>query len=175
MIASLLQLAPAANQANALPLKGLQLPQAVGWWPLAPGWWLLLILLLVLIPLLIFIAVRLWRRNSDKRQAKQLLNAAYHQWQADQNQQQLILQLNTVLKRFCRQRFPAAVSLSEQRWTDFLTQSAGAHLFTEQQMAALQSGAYRPQPVPSLDEQNLVKSCQLWLSKAKNANIRETQ
>ena len=174
MIASLLQLAPAASQANPLPLKGLQLPEAVSWWPLAPGWWLLLIILIVAIPLLMLTAVRLWRRNSDKRQAKQLLNSAYSQWLADQNQQQLILQVNTVLKRFCRQRFPEAVSLSEQRWTEFLNKSAGIPLFTEQQTTALQSGAYRAQPVASLNEQDLVKNCQRWLNKARSANLRET-
>ena len=32
---------------NALPLRDLHLPDAVGWWPLAPGWWLLLGLLAV--------------------------------------------------------------------------------------------------------------------------------
>ena len=24
---------------NVLPLRDLHLPEAVGWWPLAPGWW----------------------------------------------------------------------------------------------------------------------------------------
>jgi hypothetical protein len=28
-----------------IPLRGLHLPEAVGWWPLAPGWWLLIALL----------------------------------------------------------------------------------------------------------------------------------
>ena len=174
MITTLSQLAPAAGQANPLPLQGLQLPDAVSWWPLAPGWWLLITILCIATPLLVFLIFRMWRRNSDKRQAKQLLNSAYSQWLADQNQQQLILQVNTVLKRFCHQRFPEAVSLSEQRWTDFLNKSAGIHLFTEQQTTALQSGAYRAQPVTSLNEQDLVKNCQRWLNKARNANLRET-
>ena len=24
---------------TALPLRDLHLPDAIGWWPLAPGWW----------------------------------------------------------------------------------------------------------------------------------------
>ena len=28
-----------------IPLRGLHLPEVVGWWPLAPGWWLLIALL----------------------------------------------------------------------------------------------------------------------------------
>ena len=30
---------------NALPLRDLHLPEAIGWWPLAPGWWVLLAML----------------------------------------------------------------------------------------------------------------------------------
>ena len=30
---------------QSIPLRGLHLPEAVGWWPLAPGWWLLIVLL----------------------------------------------------------------------------------------------------------------------------------
>ena len=29
---------------QAIPLRGLHLPETVGWWPLAPGWWLLIAL-----------------------------------------------------------------------------------------------------------------------------------
>ena len=30
-----------------IPLRGLHLPETVGWWPLAPGWWLLIILAVI--------------------------------------------------------------------------------------------------------------------------------
>ena len=32
---------------NALPLRDLHLPDAIGWWPLAPGWWVLIALSLL--------------------------------------------------------------------------------------------------------------------------------
>ena len=44
---------------QAIPLRGLHLPDAVGWWPLAPGWWLLGALLVVVSGLL----VRSWLRR----------------------------------------------------------------------------------------------------------------
>ena len=44
--------------ATPLPLKDIHLPEAIGWWPLAPGWWILLLL----IGLLIF-AVVIWLRR----------------------------------------------------------------------------------------------------------------
>jgi hypothetical protein len=30
-----------------IPLRGLHLPDAIGWWPLAPGWWVIITLALV--------------------------------------------------------------------------------------------------------------------------------
>jgi hypothetical protein len=44
---------------QAIPLRGLHLPEAVGWWPLAPGWWLLAALLTLALGLL----VRGWLRR----------------------------------------------------------------------------------------------------------------
>ena len=35
---------------QAIPLRGLHLPEAVGLWPLAPGWWLLLLILVLAMP-----------------------------------------------------------------------------------------------------------------------------
>ena len=31
-----------------LPLRDIELPEAISWWPLAPGWWLLLMVVLTL-------------------------------------------------------------------------------------------------------------------------------
>ncbi len=36
-----------------IPLRDLHLPEAIGWWPLAPGWWLLIGLVLIGLVLLI--------------------------------------------------------------------------------------------------------------------------
>ena len=30
-----------------IPLRDLHLPEAIGWWPLAPGWWILIAIALV--------------------------------------------------------------------------------------------------------------------------------
>jgi len=44
---------------QAIPLRGLHLPEPVGWWPLAPGWWVLLAMLVIACGLL----VRAWLRR----------------------------------------------------------------------------------------------------------------
>jgi hypothetical protein len=44
---------------TALPLRDLHLPDALGWWPLAPGWW---VVLAIIVALLAYFARRLYRR-----------------------------------------------------------------------------------------------------------------
>ncbi len=41
-----------------IPIRDLHLPDAVGWWPLAPGWWILITLA---VALLAWLGVRAWR------------------------------------------------------------------------------------------------------------------
>ena len=54
---------------NALPLRDLHLPEAVGWWPLAPGWWVLLGLLAVALGYLAWRWYRAWVFNAPRRYA----------------------------------------------------------------------------------------------------------
>ena len=68
---------------QAIPLRGLHLPETVGWWPLAPGWWLLIV---VLIAAAVFL-IRAWlqrrahaaARRKALRQLEESRSAyAYH-------------------------------------------------------------------------------------------------
>ena len=54
---------------DALPLRDLQLPEAVGWWPLAPGWWVLLALSVAGFAYLSWRWYRAWRFNAPRRYA----------------------------------------------------------------------------------------------------------
>ena len=44
---------------NAIPLRDLHLPDAIGWWPLAPGWWAALA---IVVAVLCYFAWRLYKR-----------------------------------------------------------------------------------------------------------------
>ena len=68
---------------QAIPLRGLHLPEPVGWWPLAPGWWVLLAMLVVASVLLMRAWLRRRARSAARRRALRQLEEsraayAYH-------------------------------------------------------------------------------------------------
>ena len=54
---------------DALPLRDLQLPETVGWWPLAPGWWVLITLIVAGVAYLAWRWYRAWQFNAPRRYA----------------------------------------------------------------------------------------------------------
>ena len=52
-----------------LPLRDLHLPEPVGWWPLAPGWWLLILLAIIAIAYGLVRAYQRRQRNAARRYA----------------------------------------------------------------------------------------------------------
>ncbi|NNE60276.1 MAG: DUF4381 domain-containing protein [Woeseia sp.] len=52
-----------------IPLRDLHLPEAIGWWPLAPGWWFLLSLVAVGLLFAAWRALAAWQRGRPRRAA----------------------------------------------------------------------------------------------------------
>ena len=68
---------------QAIPLRGLHLPEPVGWWPLAPGWWVLIALLALAAGLLVRAWLRRRAHSAARRRALRQLELsrsayAYH-------------------------------------------------------------------------------------------------
>ncbi len=65
-----------------IPLRDLHLPEAVDWWPLAPGWWVVIALLAVVLIYLCRLYLRTRARGAARRHALRQLNeltAAFEQ------------------------------------------------------------------------------------------------
>ena len=82
-----------------LPLRDLHLPDPIGWWPLAPGWWILIVLAVAGIGWLL---LRAWRKrqfNAPRRYAIRALSTVEAEYLAHRDPVMLGQQLSELLRR----------------------------------------------------------------------------
>lgn len=58
-----------------IPLRDLHLPEAIGWWPLAPGWWFVIALALIALGYVVHLYRKHRSRGAARRYALRQLNA----------------------------------------------------------------------------------------------------
>jgi len=123
-------------------LRDIHLPAPVEWWPLAPGWWLLIALG---VASLIAVAIYLYRhikRNAYRHQA--LLQLQQLAGPGERNS--LWLQsLNELLKRCAHSAYPQGhtSSLHGKTWCNFLQQQVDNAVVTPEALALLSDGGYK--------------------------------
>ncbi|MCH9691980.1 MAG: DUF4381 domain-containing protein [Gammaproteobacteria bacterium] len=135
-----LQQAPGNAEVKQLltQLKDIHQPATISWWPPAPGWWLLGILLIGLCTLGIFYLLR-WRRQ---RRALRYRNEGMRLLrELNLAQPEAILTINTLLKRVAIVSFGHSncAQLTGQRWITFLERTAPITMPQQAKTALLQS------------------------------------
>ncbi|MCP3669268.1 MAG: DUF4381 domain-containing protein, partial [Gammaproteobacteria bacterium] len=92
------------------PLLGLlhdiHTPDGVDWWPLAPGWWLLLLFGSIL---LIYSLLRQHRGSCLQREARSELKRIRQEFQDHQQQSRLSMEINILLRRVALTRAPRSL------------------------------------------------------------------
>ena len=128
-----------------LPLHDIHLPEPVGWWPLAPGWWLLLVLMLAVIAWLFW----RWRRQQRGEHA---LDVALHeldrlQGKHGNNTKALLCELSVLLRRVAISQYgrQQVSGLTGNAWVKFLDDKAGKPLFGNKLSHLLTEVPYRPE------------------------------
>ncbi|MCA1928752.1 DUF4381 domain-containing protein [Rheinheimera sp.] len=103
-----------ANTEPQLALADIQEPALNTFWPLAPGWWLLGLLIILLLAYCFRFFWRQWQKNLPLRQAKAELSLIKEPQQS--------AALNELLKRLIRCYNPRHQVLSApvKQWQDFL-------------------------------------------------------
>ena len=157
-------MSPAAQP--PLPLRDIHLPEPVSWWPLAPGWWGLAIVILLLIGLL-FLGRMLYRRGQLRREARQALQAIERQYQSHQDDRQLAADLSALLRRVAisSSSRTEVASLTRDAWLDFLDRGVANSRFQK----AFSSGVGRVlieapyKPVATIEGTTLLKLCAAWI------------
>lgn len=118
---------------EAIPLRGLHFPDAVGWWPLAPGWWLLGALLVVGCGLL----VRAWLQRrahaAARRKALRQLEESRSAYAYHGNPVTLGAEVSELLRRTMLAYAPRAevAGLTGDAWLEWLDRGLDLPRFRE--------------------------------------------
>ncbi|PLW82637.1 hypothetical protein CWI75_08615 [Kineobactrum sediminis] len=145
-------------------LQPLRPAEALSWWPPAPGWWLLLGLLVAGLSVMAFLLWRRYRRNRYRRVALQQLaritdSHAYHQDPA-----RLLGEVNSLLKAVVLHSYPKSemASVTGERWLQFLNDGLEQRGSSLRFPESIGPDAYSAAPqVGNSDE--LVKATRAWL------------
>lgn len=157
-----------------LPLRDLQLPEPVGWWPLAPGWWWLLIGLALILAGIA--AWWLWRRDRRARLAHWLLpelralSAAYGR---DGDAIRLVQGLSGLLRRasLSLQPRPEVAGLTREDWLHWLDRVGQTTAFTRGPGRLLADGPYAP-AVNRQDAEALLGVVEDWVRRCGSLKLR---
>jgi hypothetical protein len=134
-------------------LADIHLPEPISYWPPAPGWWLLVLLVIILMS---WLAVKAWHAHRLRQicaHALHELDTAYHHYlQAEspdrdqQNAARLLFlnEFNAVLRRVSLWHFPnsGVASLGGAAWVDFIREKGESSLLTDEIADALAQGRF---------------------------------
>lgn len=123
------------NQELLEQLAPAHAPPPLGWWPLAPGWWMLAVLLVAVV-----IALVIWLRRPQRRLRLAALREL-QQLERSADEAALAHGLQQLLRRYAVARYgrePVA-QLSGESWIAFLAAHGGAGLAGEPGRALLRA------------------------------------
>ncbi len=146
-----------------LRLRAAHAPADISWWPPAIGWWLVVT---VLIALMVFISIRLYRRyrrQAYKREALHEWSLIKQHYESIQDSHYLINALSNLLKRTCISRYgrSSTAGLTSQAWLAFLDRTGKTEAFSQGPGQALVTERYQKQP--TVDAQSLLTTTRRWL------------
>lgn len=141
-------------------LRDIQLPPPAHWWPLAPGWWLLVAVALLL---LAWLTWRQYRRRLPRRRwraACRELDALQAAHATDHDDAAFAAGVSQLLRRAARLRDPACAGLRGQAWHAAMQDLSGVKAHTDA-LLTLEDAMYRP--AATLDALEVVKAARPWL------------
>jgi hypothetical protein len=154
-------------ESNALAqLKDIHLPETVDWWPLAPGWYgLLLIIIIATIGLIHFF----YKRHVNalpKKQALALLRTYVEHYEREHNTQITSSRISQLLRRVALVYYPRTqvASIHGEAWIEFLNQTAKNVDFRPVQSLLLES-PFKTSEAIAL--QPLISQAESWIKQRK--------
>jgi hypothetical protein len=138
-------MAASADPASLSNLHDIVMPEAVSWWPLAPGWYVIVSLLLVFAVWATLHNLRRYRRNAYRRQALQELQALGSASGDPETRGRVLADVAELLRRVALSAYPRSriVGLTGEAWLAFLDETGGGDAFSRGSGRLLVTGAYR--------------------------------
>ncbi len=143
-------------------LRDIHSAAPVPWWPPAPGWWVLALLVLVL---LVWAGRRMLARYRLHQRRKQMLGWVDHlnaNIDPDSNPQAYLSTLNRIFKLVALRAFPdqQCAVLNGQEWAGFLIEKT-KNVPSAESLGVLASGPYDPAPKFDPDQMSELTRC--WI------------
>lgn len=147
-----------------IPIRDLHLPPEISWWPLAPGWWVLLAVLLAAFALLSWRVCKRFVANNARRHATRELDRLVREYEHHQNAQMLGARLSELLRRAVLAYAPRSdvAGLTGEAWAKTLNRGLSEPVFTEGAGRSLLELPYRnPETIGELDVPALIKAVRM--------------
>ncbi|HSD70959.1 MAG TPA: DUF4381 domain-containing protein [Woeseiaceae bacterium] len=115
-----------------IPLRDLHLPEAIGWWPLAPGWWILIVLAVSGLLYLMYRGCQRWRSHRPRRIALRELRKLQNDYRHGADAISLSKQLSQLLRRamLAYASRDEVAGLTGQSWLEWLDRGLEGKPFT---------------------------------------------
>ena len=144
-------------------LRDYHLPEPVAWWPPAPGWWLLALLVLAGCAMGVWLFLARHRQTAALRAALRELRALKTAHANDGDNLELVRGLSRLLRRFALARFPRVrvAGLTGADWLTFLDSHVRDKVFSQGAGRALVEAPYRSQAeIPAAE---LIALVEQWI------------
>lgn len=114
-----------------IPLRDLHLPEAISWWPLAPGWWLVIGLALIALGYLLRIWLRNRSRGAARRYALRQLNALLQEYEQHKDLVTFGAKVSALLRRTMLAYAPRqdVAGLTGDEWLNWLDRDLARPVF----------------------------------------------
>ena len=143
-------------------LRDIHLPDPVSWWPLAPGWYMLLILIIILIILAVYLINR-WRHPSIKKMALIELTQIETDFVHHNNTHTLCSDISILLRRvaisYGTRNKEAAIT--GEAWLKHLNNLCGQTIFTPELSNFLLQAPYQLRPQVAVDQ--FIAASRQWI------------
>jgi hypothetical protein len=141
-------------------LRDIHLPAEPSWWPPAPGWWLLALLVLVVAAMAAWLWRRHWRLRRQRQQVLDELDRLVRQHRDDGSPDGLLRDLHQLLRRAARRHDPRATGQRGAAWRQTLAR-VPVDDATLGRLGALDDLIYQP-PI-ARDDAATVAAVRSWL------------